>query len=902
MTSRETGLLALILAGAWGVRLLGVSRGLPYLHEWDEPTVLSYVIGMLQRGDLYPNAFVYPSVYYYLLLPVMYLHYFYLHAHGVLSSPWDIQLYHPQAATGAYWWYLSAPSFYLWGRILTTLMGTATVYLVYRIGKTVYGAPVGLLAAVLLAVAPGAVYFSDTVRVDIPMTFFATLTVLLGLNVLRRGILRDYILAGFFAGVAISTKTNAIVIVLTLAAAHVLNAHRKRLVDLSLALMGLCVLVGFAVGTPYVLIRSKLVLTQIRDQALAYGGIPSLTLMKTILPRYLDYFIHRSQGDEWFVIPHAAFGLLPAISAVAGAIVGFRLAPRLHLYLLGFPLTYLIFMSGQKLTTLRNMMAVLPFAALFAAVGSVWIWEQLRARWPSARRVNWQGGLAGLGIVVLLAAPARDSATLAWTMGHRPDTRTAAVDWLRQHVPPGARVSFEEDLRWFIPDLERLPFTLLYATRDANAVWYLQQHVDFAVVGDRSPLRSLPPVATFVRPRYVYTGDSWPQDSYPVIDPLLFVVRPKIKEINATFPVEVSAGDMIPEPVTTDAVGVFSEIVHLPDQRFDPGSYTLTLTGAWPWLWASPTHQLYVEVIVGQLNVAGITVGGSEPLKFTTQPFRIGQTQTLPIQVKIMLRTQHRSAQSGGGGSALRPSPTACAIVHDAPSLNVQQMTLEAWVYLEAMNEVPGMRSHPGLESEGPILSKRDNDGYYLRLSGDTNNKIWADLSVAGKYAVGRAGFVPFRKWTHIAATYDGHAAQMYLNGSPAIQDSGRTPRYEGMVHSAGAPLAIGCRDPEASNQVSFIGLITGVRVWNRVLRPEEIRDESSIRQLPDKSPGLVGSWSFQSVAGTQIPDLSGSGNAISNGAALKRVPIEGGTPALPAWTSGQLGLLRTVEIRRVNP
>src|SRR5579859_1476794 len=130
--SWETGLLGLILMAALAVRLLGVARGLPYMHEWDEPTVLSYVIGMMQRGDLYPNAFVYPSVYYYMLLPVMYLHYFYLHARGVLSTPLDINLFHPHASGGAYWWYISVPSFYLWGRVLTSLIGTATVYLVYR--------------------------------------------------------------------------------------------------------------------------------------------------------------------------------------------------------------------------------------------------------------------------------------------------------------------------------------------------------------------------------------------------------------------------------------------------------------------------------------------------------------------------------------------------------------------------------------------------------------------------------------------------------------------------------------------------------------------------------------------------------------------------------------------------
>ncbi len=67
-----------------------------------------------------------------MLLPGVYLHYTYLHARGILSSPCDIQLCHPQAAGNAYWWYLSPASFCLWGRTLTSLIGTAAVYLVYQ--------------------------------------------------------------------------------------------------------------------------------------------------------------------------------------------------------------------------------------------------------------------------------------------------------------------------------------------------------------------------------------------------------------------------------------------------------------------------------------------------------------------------------------------------------------------------------------------------------------------------------------------------------------------------------------------------------------------------------------------------------------------------------------------------
>ncbi len=907
LAARDVGLLGVILVGALGVRLLGVGRGLPYLHEWDEPTVLSYVIGMLQRGDLYPNAFVYPSVYYYMLLPVTYLHYAYLYAHGALASPWDIQRFHPQAAPGAYWWYLNPASFYLWARTLTALIGTATVYLVYRIGKTVYGTTAGLLAAAFLALAPGAVYYSDTVTVDIPMVFFVTLTVLAGLGIIRRGRWQDYILTGLLAGLSISTKQNAVMVVLPLVVAHLVSAHRTRLVDLRMAVMGLCVLLGFTIGTPYVLIKPALVLGQLRGSALVYAGVPSLTSMQQVLPRYLAYFVRPTQ-DTWFVIPHAAMGLLPAVSALLGAVVGFRWDRRLHLYLLSFPLPYFLFISGQHELILRSMMAVLPFMVLFAAAGCIWVWGLLpQIRWPAAD-ASWTRGLAGLALVALIAAPGRDAAVLGWTMGDHPDTRTAAVDWLRLHVTPGTRIALEKELRWFIPDLDRLPFVIRFVPRDTPLAWYLQEHIDFAAVGDRSPLRSLLAVAAFPQPPYLRApgSETWPQDGYPVIDPTLYIVRPRMQEINAVFPAAVDSGDMIPEPIVTNAVGVYSETVRLPDQRFAPGSYALVLTAEWPRLWASLNFtltKLTVKVQVGQMTVGTVTVAGTQPLGFSTPTFRIEQAQTLPVKVELVfwIRQPRTPGQQDRAGWALRPS-TTCAIVpaasKEARRLDVQQMTLEAWVYPEGMTEPPGMRSR-GLESEGPILGKRRHEGYYLRLVGDTSDRIFADLSVAGKFSVGRAGFVPFRKWTHIAATYDGHEARIYLNGVPAAPS--RDPHHAGPVRATDAPLIIGCRNPGGPDQAVFKGLITGVRIWNRVLPPEDLRIEAGPRPLPATSTGLVGSWSFQSLVGGMVPDLSEVGNNLT-ATALQRVPVDSNPPARPVWTSGQLNLLRTVTIRRVTP
>lgn len=474
-------------------------------------------------------------------------------------------------------------------------------------------------------------------------------------------------------------------------------------------------------------------------------------------------------------------------------------------------------------------------------------------------------------------------------MGHRPDTRRAAVQWLQQRVQPGATVAFDQTLRWFLPDLSRLPLRVLFASDTAPRSWYAQQGVDYAVVGETTPLKDLPAAATIARPPYVYTGN-WIRDTYPVIDPKIIILELKSLEVRKTFPSEIAADAMILEPVAAAGTGLFSQVIRLPSHQFDPGSYTIHIAGTWPSSWTPASSSLRLQVLVGTRVVATAVIPGDRPLEVTTAPFVISQTAALPVQVS--LDVQLDSQQSVW---ALRPTEKGCALVLDAPSLNPSQITVEAWILLE------GMHPHPGAESEAPILSKNNAAGYYLRLSGNERD-VWVDFNVAGKWAVGRGGSIPFKTWTHIAATYDGREARIYVNGQRATQDPNRSSRYDGIMQGQGAPLVIGCRDPGEPYGVVFKGLFTGIRLWNRILSTEEIQEEAAMRRLPDHTPGLIGSWAFHSVVGGVIPDLSPAGNNVSDGDRVQRVPIPEMRPELFAWAERRLNLLRSVTLRRVAP
>jgi hypothetical protein len=62
------------------------------------------------------------------------------------------------------------------GRVIVALLGTATVWLVFLLARRLYDTSTGLIAALITAVMPYHVVVSRQVLLDVPMVFFATVT------------------------------------------------------------------------------------------------------------------------------------------------------------------------------------------------------------------------------------------------------------------------------------------------------------------------------------------------------------------------------------------------------------------------------------------------------------------------------------------------------------------------------------------------------------------------------------------------------------------------------------------------------------------------------------------------------------------------------------------------------
>ncbi|MBK9714276.1 MAG: glycosyltransferase family 39 protein [Kouleothrix sp.] len=463
----EAAAAALIVAGALAIRLWGLRGGLPYVDHPDEPNPINYVVQMLRTGDLNPHFFQKPSLYVYMLLGVLALHYR-LGLQSGLYGALDQMTVTTHVFT-------TIPEFFFWGRMLTVALGGLTVAGVYALGRRAWSAGAGLVGALFLATAQFHMRHSQYVTTDVASGLLVLLAFLLAVAVARGGRWRDYLLAGLLAGLAASTKYNAGVVALTIVAAHGLRWGRESLRrGPRLVSAGAASLLGFLIGTPYALLSWPEFSKGLLGQWGAYNDGP--------------------QGDisgAWPIGGYASFFwndalLAPACLAVlAGVVLLVRRRRAVGLVWLSFAIPYLLLLLAQSTHFMRNLiplfvLCMLPLgAAADALIG-----------WLAARAPRYRGALAALALALLLAPTS--AATLSYLQRlDRGDTRVHMLAWLDAHVPPGARIAAElrplpgplespwaevgeltgHDLAWY----RRQGYAYLIASSDAWRQWALPE-------------------------------------------------------------------------------------------------------------------------------------------------------------------------------------------------------------------------------------------------------------------------------------------------------------------------------------------------------------------------------------------------------------------------------------------
>jgi len=463
---RERILLTLIVLAAAFLRLYNLGWGLPEVFEEATPWRQAWEMwgGATGRVDFNPHFFNYPAFAFYIQWAGQGLVYLAGRVTGEFSSTQDMLM-----AFEA-----SPARFILVGRLITSLFGIASVYLIYRIGRDFFSPLAGLVAAVFLALNFSHIRRGQFIATDVPLVFFILLAFIPIYKIATDGNRRHYIWAGVCVGLAAGVKYPGFLTGAGIVAAHVFHDLSRRhswkniVFDPSLWMSGAAALLVFFAVSPYCFLDYSGFYRDFRFEQthmkVGHFGAPER------LVSYHRYVIS--------IIP-AVLTLPVAFVALLGLVYGILKRRGLSIVLLTFPLVYFAVVGSWKTAADHYIFPAIPFLLVFAGL---LLWTVFERVSPARSRLP-RGLLLGVTTCLLLIPSVLQTYGF-YAHPDTPDNRTIARGWVAANIERGAAVVKEK----YTPDLSprdfvvfELPLSTLYP--NSTAPFYdLRWYTDFDYV------------------------------------------------------------------------------------------------------------------------------------------------------------------------------------------------------------------------------------------------------------------------------------------------------------------------------------------------------------------------------------------------------------------------------------
>ncbi len=427
-------LLLVVVGALW---LVSATGDLPYLHHPDEPTNLKIADEMVDSGDPNPHFFNYPSLF------------FYLHAAVNLDGPllgWAGDEEAPTSLVRSVAM-SETPGSVMVHRGISVLLGLLALVAAYESALLLTARRwLSLAAPALLATSLTVTMNARVVAPDVLSVALVTATLWAGLRLLRAPSWSAHVVAGVTAGLATSSKYNAVLVLATVAAASLLATDGDELEDRpgttitlrwsKLAAAGAAAVAAFVLTSPYSLLDRIQFLDDLRFEQSHYStGHPGMD------GNALGWYLHYLVTSEWLLVAAATGGLVVAVSRRRWRELG---------VLLAFPAVYGVVISTQAVRNDRTALLLLPTCAVLAAFGLGLLFERDgRAVTPTSGSSRWRMPVTVVAIAVLVL----QAAHLRQAFDTRESTYEASRRWIEQHVPTGAPVLIEMYSPWVDPEV-----------------------------------------------------------------------------------------------------------------------------------------------------------------------------------------------------------------------------------------------------------------------------------------------------------------------------------------------------------------------------------------------------------------------------------------------------------------
>jgi len=398
-----------ILGLAFALRFVGIWYGLPSLYNSDEPTIVSQALSFGTRKSLEPTFLQYPTLYFYFLFFIYGIYFGIGFVLGIFNSILDF---------GASF-FLDPGGLFLVGRFLSVVLGTFSVWVIFRLGQRFFSTNVALISSLILAVSFIHVSRSHWILIEAGLGLMCAWALYLILKYYEKPTIKANVFAGLVCGLAISTKYNAgfILIPLLLSSIFIYKKNVQKLFK-NLCLSVVTLVSGFLLGSPYWIFS----FSSFFDSTFKYtfshvthGVVGHITDMPFVWPFW------ELVSNDW------TLGFL----LIAGFIYVLFTKEKKQILLVSFALPTFLYVGSWSSADVHYLIPIFPALVLLAAVFLNDILRSIRNR-----------NLKILFVILLFGLPFAKILYYDFVLTQK-DTRAFAEDWFESNVAAGSVIGYE---------------------------------------------------------------------------------------------------------------------------------------------------------------------------------------------------------------------------------------------------------------------------------------------------------------------------------------------------------------------------------------------------------------------------------------------------------------------------